>query len=699
MKISLSYFVRDFNLDFKNLNPSHPAARIGRIALPFLCLHAPLARPLSMGMGALRLVSDIKGKDAYAIALSATALVGSILHHRTAIFLSTAGEIVEILRVVKRGEGKEEHFLQIAQSLTYLATLCISGPEMLLVSLIAQAVLELYRTRSEWKAGLKPEALAHLAMVVIRGYQGYEIGSFLYAKHQVLSNPRYRHLNKILSELDDDFLKGHPLENLEEFIEKHRVMIDDKDLGAHIGHMGQDAVKGMNLVLRKKEDGVEVIFKLTHVFREKLEPFYVSLMQLEPSEVKEFLFYAGLDIGNVKFGKVLSSYKYTKEEFQPFGHDYRIEVEDLGDIRVGATLSVMSLYDRVITHLKPGKNVRDLHHLLAVAGVGKALRPSTSDDIERMKIGHLLHIYHPQEALALERSENFFKMSLQDLRASITKQHADMATRLEEQNPIPIEVLPGKIRYIIPGLAKEVYARGGRGLFVGVGSHEEEEESFKRIAAMLKGGALSTQLRQESAIPVNGLGPAFDEYVASSDSIFSRLITKSAFGTPIQSIQFAGEAQLVFSLDVLETGTYQYDEDHAGSRLTPDHIPQDSLLDWMALGDLANLYSKRDDILTFTEKMQNDFSDDNEVMIKDRVPPSKITACIVQSEKSRDRLIEVLEKHDLIHAGKILGKPVEEFIHVETWLSKELFQSAAPSKPVPLPVQSLAPSEAPLLQG
>lgn len=703
MKIDFAYYTRDFNLDFKNLNWDHPAVqqsiRVGKVALPFLCLHGSLGRPLSLTMGVVRVVSDLRGLyegkgnravQVCQVALSVASVAGAIFQHRFSIIFATVGEIAELVASLKSTDKVADTVLQLLNSTIYLALMFVSGPEMMLVSLLLQSSLQFFRAVIECRdKGLTLEAAGNFAMGFVRNIQAAQVAGFLIQRYRVCSDPKFNDLKDALKDGDTAFLEDHPLNDLMEYIEKNGVKIELKegeeiDLGAHLSMYGKEAVKGMNLTLRMREGNqIEVLFKLNHVYRDKLEPYYVSIMKLDPREVSEFLFYSGYESTFLKVDKVATSYIYKGEgnSNDVFGDDYRVALQGVGEVRVGATPMVVSLYDRVVVHLEPGKDVRDLHHLFSVAGLNTVLKPSSADDIERMKIGQLFRVYHPGEAFMLERSESFFKMSIDELKKSIVGKVPEMETRFKDQLPAmkPFEILPGRVRYAVTGLAKEAYDLGARGVIVGVGSWGAgEKDSFERAAKMIKAGAISTQIRQEASIPINGLGPEFDEVVGSSDSIFTRLVTESAYGTPFSEISFTGHVQLLFSLDEIETGTYQYPTDSSGTRFTPDKLPKE----WLDFWDQESLdqffpYTKRADILTFTKNQQEKWYNDNEMMIKDRVPPKMITGCVVQSEKHKEELIHVFETYGLVKDSTILGRSVNEFIHVSDHLNADMFTQSS----------------------
>jgi len=140
---------------------------------------------------------------------------------------------------------------------------------------------------------------------------------------------------------------------------------------------------------------------------------------------------------------------------------------------------------------------------------------------------------------------------------------------------------------------------------------------------------------------------------------------------PLDDFAYFNSIALMFPLEVLETGTYQYHYDSFGKR---SH-EKDS-------GWWGSDYFSRPGIFDFVQERQTDdtdyWYDSNEVMIKERIAPSLIKGVIIRDEKLRMELLEHLRKHDLVKKDgsgceTILGISVDRFLRVATTASEDLF--------------------------
>ncbi len=82
-------------------------------------------------------------------------------------------------------------------------------------------------------------------------------------------------------------------------------------------------------------------------------------------------------------------------------------------------------------------------------------------------------------------------------------------------------------------------------------------------------------------------------------------------------------------------------------------------------------------ITEFLDQTNTQNYDGNEVMIKERIAPSYIEGIVLQDQETADNLLSFLRSKDLVSKNEdgietILNIPVDKFLRVGTYLSKEL---------------------------
>ncbi|MES2122774.1 MAG: hypothetical protein V4492_08375 [Chlamydiota bacterium] len=186
------YFHRDFRNDLGT--PAHDyslhdmAQRIALVALPFASLYKPFHFPLALGTGALRLYTNVTAlmesvkqgdtdKAAYQCAqtvISTAAFAGTVIAHPFGMVLTTANDLViDVAQLgmylkMKNYEKVMERCGKIASNTLYLAFILDGGLKLAVGSLASQALLGLYESQKEWKAGNWLEAAGHFGMTLAR---------------------------------------------------------------------------------------------------------------------------------------------------------------------------------------------------------------------------------------------------------------------------------------------------------------------------------------------------------------------------------------------------------------------------------------------------------------------------------------------------------------------------------------------------
>ena len=667
--------------------------RIGFVALPFLSLVKPLAGPLSILMGGVRVLTQVSGlftcqagwqqfsmQFLHAV-FAAFSVASSFFRFTIGLLLTTTIDLIQGLfnagSHLIHGEYRKaiDETLQLLASTAYLGFMLAGALEAMLLFSLLQVAVNFSQAQKELAQGNYLEAAAKIGMGCIRLHQtnGYA--------EQIQRRNRFFALQTYASFIRRS-LKArevrHLLENpLADFKGKLGEQSGDIDFGTHFHGFGQELVKGANLTFRTRlidgQEMTELDFKVNHVFREKIEGVIQELSQFNQAEMNEILQLTQ------SHGKGI---RVEQNQLLPLGDGSmgpatKISLDGLGSIFIGATDQLPTMYNRVVVQMDAGKNVYDFHELMTLVDLDQSFHTSSTQDIERLKIGQLFRVFQPQEAILFERSEEFFNLPLDQLKERIIQKAPAMKTIFDEHlaQMRAGEIVPGKVRYQIDGLAEKAYEHGARGLTAAITGAYTDQALFERVASMLDVGMLSTELRRQANINANGMSPGFDFYSGGADSVFTQLITEKNCREemPFNDLNYTSKIRFLISLEALESGTYQYFDDLFGNR----HIDSS----W------GDSYSSRPGILDFVDGLQNapkspyhwsSTYSGHEVMLKERVDPSFFTKIVVANEATRSGLMDYLRERQLIQlngAGQemILGAKADQFITVAKQAREELF--------------------------
>ncbi|HSX13075.1 MAG TPA: hypothetical protein VLE96_01460 [Chlamydiales bacterium] len=413
-------------------------------------------------------------------------------------------------------------------------------------------------------------------------------------EHAILSTlpmfqPKYT--NFFLSSLEGrniEYLQSSPLALFKEKI---------SDVGAHFHGFGKAVVKGANLAFRTicidEQARNELDFKINHVFRSALQHKLDELSSMDRHVLNILL------EKSESFGK-----KIRIQHDVPFpignhsiGNATEISIDGLGSVFISTSPEYPSIYNRVVVQMDAEKNIGDFHAILAFLNLEKSFQQSNQEDLQRHKIGHLFRTFYPRVAFQLERSETFFTLSIEEIKAKIIELVPDMANIFDTYlDPMTLEeILPGRLRYRIPGLAKRAYDLGARGLTSAL-TGACGRELYERTASILKSGMLSSETRKFLGCSVNGLSTSSDFISGGSDVVYTQMITEDNCrkNADFMGLNYGSDIRIIFSLDVLETGTYQYYNDSYGNRSTNSD-------DWWG----STPYAQRPGILEFISALQN----------------------------------------------------------------------------------------------
>lgn len=681
-----NYYQRDYAQDlFLSDDCSDWVTQTQRIAiatLPFFSLYKPLTTPLSLGLGSLRVVSYfshsihsfINGSlkagfwNLYQTIFAVIALASTILSSTLGMVITTLNDlmssIVDTIKHVLNGdyEAALDISMQIISSILYLTIIFTGSLEITLISLIIQALISAVKAKEDFISGNYLEGVLGIFLSAIRCWQAGITGSQIQQRNHL-----YKQYKELFDNFDQTKQIGHlidvPFDELT--IEESLVKLSDAkgneyELGSHFHGFGKGLVKGQNLCFRvKMVEGkacIELDFKINHAFHEAVQNQIDNLEKIPKDELKAFIDLSKAHFSNIEIQKIPNQIS----EKLSLGSAYKVVFEDLGSISIGASNFLPNLYDRIVVQMQSDTNFYQMHEMLSYLGLNDALRAAVSEDVERMKIGQLFRSFYPREALSLERKEAFFELPIEELKNEILCLRPEMEPIFDEflHKMKTYEILPGRLRYSIPGLADKARSEGAVALTSVITGAYSDSEIYNRVASILKMGMLSTETRYENGINVSGLSPSSDFYTGGADSTFTQLITEksSREGVEFGHFYYQGKVRLLFSVDLLETGTYQYHYDEFGCRLT--EFPNST-------------YNSRPGIIEFLqeENQTTSFYPGNEVMIKERISPSSITGIVVQTQTQKNELLGYLRSSHLIQTDAfgvdtILDKPVDRFILV-----------------------------------
>lgn len=671
-----SYYHRQYENDLppnpESSSYAETAKRAAHIALPFLSFYQPLGKAISLTMGSLRIVtqgSAVISGDIYKVAqvaLALLALAGTLYHFTLGLYITTSADIIanlsQILEALSHQDYHKaaEELLQLLSSGLYLAIMMTGSLEVVLASILIQALVTFYQAREEYAKGRMPEALAKTILGMVRLVQAGQQIQIIQRRNILFK--RYEELaDRITNGKKIDHLWAHPL--IQAAYGKQGVILEDGngnayDFGTHLHGHGKQLVKGMNVTMKDHGDYTSLDFKVNHVFRDRLEKIITDMNGYSQDDIKELL---GL------YGSHATNISVSKQPGDFVGENYEINLEGIGKITIGADSDVITLYDKVSIQMEKGKNLYDFHEALSFLNLDDALRQSASEDVERMKMGHLFRMFKPREATLFERTESFFELSLEDFKKEICASSPEMHSIFKKYLPKMElrEIVPGRMRYAIDGLSNELSKKGALGLTAGLMGAWTQQEIQERVASILKMGMMSSETRRDNEVGKKGLSWGADYFTGGADSVFTQIVTDK--NKSYNDFAYNSEVRFLISPKALENGTYQYHDDAFGTRKTTQNW-----FWWL------NDYLNRDNIFEFLASERIDFNSDNEVMIKERIAPEFITGIVVNNAQMKNGILNYLRERNIVQIDQhgnetIFSKPVDQFISVGNSIKKEQF--------------------------
>lgn len=633
------YYQREFENDFPKEEES-VTKRVALIALPFLSLYQPIGKSISVLMNGMRGVTNgvgaLEAKDwgevarrLSGIALATIALYATVFSAAMGLFITSGVDLLmncsHMLEFFLRGEWSALHaeFLQALGSGLYLAIMVTGSLEVVLASLIVQAIVSFSQAREEWSKGRMPEALAKTVMGMVRLYQ---------AGLQVERIQTRNRLEKLYANFVRRIREGRKIDHLYDLpIGKRMVLTDgngkEYDLGSPLFGVGKQLVKGMNVSIKEVGEKQVLTFKVNHVFRDRLQSVIKEVEKINGKDQEDLLSLFGSHANGISMEKFGS---HTLKSA------LMIHLKGIGTISIGDEPDIAGLYNRVQISVDRGRNLYDFHEALAFLDLEDALRQSATEDLERMKLGQLYRIFAPREATRLERTDTFFEGSVLELEGEMIRRSPEMGSLFEKYLPKMElrEIYPGRLRYAVKGLADDLMARGAVGLTAALTGAHTQKEWEERVADVLRMGLLSHETREEMGLDKRGLSWGMDYVTGGSDSAFSQLVTEK--NEHFDEFMYQAPIRFLFSPKVLESGTYQYHDDNFGSRKIES--------DWFRWG---SEYSERPNVFEFVDEEMRWFNGDNEVMAKERIDPKWITGIVVRTEEMKESLVRSLLERNI----------------------------------------------------
>lgn len=677
-----NYYQRKFESDIpkepEEETTTQKTKRAFLIALPFLSLYRPFASTISFSMGTLRASTKlIEVFDSQSIpdgafrvvqlGLATLAIIGTLYNFTLGMLVTTGADLIQSMVACTAALLKADHnlageeFLQSLSCTLYLGIMIYGSLEIVIASILMQATVSFYQSSSEYSKGRMPEAMAKFVMGLVRIHQASGQYRLLQRRNALLK--QYEAIaRRITKGREIDHLWDHPVirgsmegQTLEDANGKAY------DLGDNFHGVGGQLVKGMNINFRKDGDRKTLQFKINHVFREQLEETLSTLRKTKKGDLQDLLAILGSHAKGIRIEE-------KRDDITGYFEEYAVHLEGLGKIQFGKTDDVHTLHTRITVDMQDGVNLYDFHEALAFLGLDDALRTSAKEDFERMKLGHLFHMFSPKKATLFVRESTYFDLPIGMFKEEILKRAPEMEAvydtwldRLSFR-----ETLPGKMRLWVSGLGDAARDAGARGLTAGLMGAWSSKELNERIASILKMGMISSESRNTYEVNCQGLSWGADYQTGGADSVFTQMVTDKNHS--LKEFAYDSNVRIHFSADVFNSGTYQAHYDSYGTR----QVLSD---DWGWWGDS---YLDRPNLPDFIREERESFQYGHEVMVKDRIPPDLITGISVRNQALKDSLIDDLRKRNILELDsdgkeRILGKLIDQFIWVGNDIHDEMF--------------------------
>ncbi len=207
-----SYYHREYSNDLgnKETTQSNPYQRITLASIPFLSLYKPFGFAVSLGMGAVRVITELSElrtltqngtqqeifNQAIQTMISVAALAGTILAHPAGMLMTTGQDIiVDCMHLIHDLNDENytkalERSASIVNNALYLGLFFSSSLQLSIASLSIQIALGLYHSSLEFRNGHWIEGSSHLLMSAMRVNQASGQIQELQAKYKLATAQR-----------------------------------------------------------------------------------------------------------------------------------------------------------------------------------------------------------------------------------------------------------------------------------------------------------------------------------------------------------------------------------------------------------------------------------------------------------------------------------------------------------------------------
>lgn len=352
----------------------------------------------------------------------------------------------------------------------------------------------------------------------------------------------------------------------------------------------------------------------------------------------------------------------------------QIEFSGIGKVTIVRDPDFKSIKNQVIVEMNPelpaGQTLKKLHGMLTMIGCGPVVTQGREEDQSRRAILHLFREFYPREAFSLEKDPGTFQLSVNELKDKVIALVPDMKDKftqfLSENNDAPMKVTFGG--KLVPAFEISPILKSQKvyGFMVGM-RHPSVKICADRLLLILERGIWSTQQRFDAGVMITGDSWLQDFESGGAETAFVRMINERlASDLPIDKFPLIGPIQILVKAEAVDVaGFYCAQADSWGTRKGAPYANRPSIFE---LADFLNTPQAPD---------QKETGKANEVSIRDGIPPEMIAKVVVQSEASKEALLQVVRqsKHLEIKNGEeyIFGRKLKDLVVVSKQFTKEMW--------------------------
>lgn len=327
--------------------------------------------------------------------------------------------------------------------------------------------------------------------------------------------------------------------------------------------------------------------------------------------------------------------------------------------------------------LKGEQDIGAFYRFLSIFGLEDAIKPCSPNDIEKIKLSFLFRMFYPQECYKLHYDGNFLERSPDELKQKILEAAPEMEKLYKEHEVHPVEILPGYTLYATTSIDKKVAS-----LNIGALTHiitndmddddrefhsELTEEELQKISNILTHGILPERMKKDGKMQKSfGLGGHSAERSVYTQLIWNDFLKDQKKVKSLGYTEF-GTVRLYISLEALNRGSYQYNNDLSGTHKT-------------------SIYSHRKTIFDFIKTFPlwiNKAIKWHEVLIPGCIFPKEIMGISVPTEHMKKQVLDHFRAHQMLEVDalgkeRIHGILAEEFISCSQTISEEAIKRCAP---------------------